>query len=59
MLGHESAQAVFEYLKRSGMTFDGTNKYSVDQLNKRFNTLFGKDAAELITSQLRKALETS
>jgi hypothetical protein len=59
MLGQESAQAVLEYLARSGIILDREDsEYSIDQLRKRFNKLFGEDAAELFDDLLLKALET-
>lgn len=59
MLGQESAQAVLEYLAHSGIILDREDsEYSIDQLRKRFNKLFGEDAAELFVALLRKELET-
>jgi hypothetical protein len=37
---------------------DKNSEYSIDQLNERFDKLFGKDAAELFMDLLRKALDS-
>jgi hypothetical protein len=57
ILGSGAKQHMFKGLRESGIIFDNPSaSYSIYQIRKYFHTLFGDDAADLLTNILRKTL---
>jgi hypothetical protein len=56
MLGSATKEAVLEDLERSGLFLD-TDTYSIEQIHKYFDSLFGTDASGLLIERFRKAME--
>lgn len=55
-LGIATKQYLIEDIEKQGIVFDGKHYYKLDEIEKRFKELFGRDVTPLLIEKLKRNL---